>query len=755
MLKPGSAAPQPVNMGKPTLSTLGADLSSGIVVFLVALPLCLGIALASDAPLFSGVVAGIVGGLVVGALSGSHTSVAGPAAGSAAVVASQIATLGSFEAFLLAVVLAGIMQVILGLVRAGGIADFFPSSVIKGLLAAIGLLLILKQIPHLFGHDSDPSGEMSFEQPDGASTFSELARTVSDLHLGAALVGVLSLFLLWAWAKIKFLKRSPVPAPLLVVLLGVGLGLIFDTFSQSSQWRIGVSHLVQVPVADGVGGLVGLLKLPDVSHITNPAIFMAAVTLALVASLETLLNLEAVDKIDPQKRVSPPNRELIAQGIGNITAGLIGGLPITSVIVRSSVNINTGGKTKLATIIHGALLVSSVALFPAWLNRIPLSCLAAILIATGFKLATPKLFRQMWDQGWGMFLPFITTVLMILFTDLLIGVLLGLAMSVAFILRNNQRRPLRRVLEKHIGDEVLRIELANQVSFLSRLALSRALNEVPRDGHVMIDARGTDYIDPDVLSMILEFQEEVAPARNIKVSTAGLRKLYHQTEDRIQFVDLSSRALQESITPDQVLGILKDGNERFVSGNPLVRDVPRARTQTRDKQHPLAVVFSGTSSRTPIEAIFDVGLGDISCVRTTGNWAGEGVLGSLEYAVALDGAKLIVVMGHTNNQAIKHAVEHGGLAAGPTLADAKHIQHILSGIASSMKPDIVKRWHDASPEERETYVDAISRAHVERTIARIVTVSPAIKQRIEEGDVKVVGCMYNVQSGKAEFFAPA
>jgi len=404
-----------------------ADLLSGLVVFLVALPLCLGVALASNAPLFSGILAGIVGGIVVGAISKSQTSVSGPAAGLTAVVATQIASLGSFEAFLMAVAIAGVLQIVLGVIRAGAVADFVPSSVIKGLLAAIGLILILKQIPHLVGHDANPLGMLSFEEPDHENTISALVHTLRVIHPGAALIGAVSIAILLVWNQVEQLRRSLVPAPLVVVLLAVGLSLMLGRMG--TDWSIGATHLVQVPVADSLAGFVGFLKWPDVSALANTHVYVAAVTIALVASLETLLNLEAVDKLDPRKRISPTNRELVAQGVGNVTAGLIGGLPVTSVIVRSSVNVNSGGRTSMATIIHGLLLLLCVGLLPTWLNRIPLSCLAAVLIVTGWKLANPKLFRQMWREGPNQFLPFVLTVSAILLTDLLIGILIGLGFS--------------------------------------------------------------------------------------------------------------------------------------------------------------------------------------------------------------------------------------------------------------------------------------------------------------------------------------
>lgn len=307
-----------------SLTTMPRDFTAGLVVFLVALPLCLGVALASGAPLFSGLLAGIVGGILVGMLSGSQTSVSGPAAGLTAIVAAQIASLGSFPAFLLAVVFAGLIQIGLGFAQAGFLAAFFPSSVIKGLLAAIGVILILKQIPHIFGHDLDPEEDMAFQQLDHENTFSELARTISNIHSGAAVIGLVSIVVLIVWGRWKLLRNSPIPAPLIVVLLGVGMILLFQQLG--GDWVIGSSHLVQVPVADSLTGFLGFLQLPDISQWSNLTVYTAAVTIAVVASLETLLNLEAVDKIDPQQRTSPPSRELLAQGIGNITAGLIGGL---------------------------------------------------------------------------------------------------------------------------------------------------------------------------------------------------------------------------------------------------------------------------------------------------------------------------------------------------------------------------------------------------------------------------------------------
>lgn len=423
----------------PSRRALARDLTAGLVVFLVALPLCLGVALASGAPLVAGLVAGVVGGIVVGALSGSHTSVSGPAAGLTAVVAAEIAHLGSFEAFLAALVIAGVIQCVFGVAQAGFLATFVPSAVIEGLLAAIGLILILKQIPHLVGRDTVPEGQMSFVQPDHENTFSELVAMCSDVHAGPLVVGIASLVMLVAWSRVSALKRSPVPAALVVVGLGVAATLLFGRLGGALV--IESSHLVQVPMADSPRALLGLLRFPDVAALSTERVWVAGVTVALVASLETLLNLEAVDRIDPQRRVSPPNRELAAQGIGNILSGLLGGLPITSVIVRSSVNILAGNESRLSAIFHGLLLAVSVVLVPHWLNLIPLAALAAILVVTGWKLASPEVFQTMWARGPHQFLPFLATVVAILFTDLLMGIVIGLATSAAVVLYRNSRPP--------------------------------------------------------------------------------------------------------------------------------------------------------------------------------------------------------------------------------------------------------------------------------------------------------------------------
>jgi carbonic anhydrase/SulP family sulfate permease len=651
--------------------------------------------------------------------------------------------LGSYEAFLFAVVLAGVVQVILGAARMGFLASFIPSSVIKGLLAAVGVILILKQIPHLFGNDFDPEGDMGFFQFDQKNTLSELLNLFNDMHGGASLIGLVSLILLLVWDKLKLLKQSALPAPLVVVAVGVLLSQWLTWLG--APWAITSAHLVQVPT----DAWWATHPFPAFAQWTNPKIYLAALTIAAVASLETLLSLEAVDQLDPQRRTSPPSRELLAQGVGNIASGLLGGLPVTSLVVRGSVNLNAGAQTKLAAILHGGLLLLSVLLLPMYLNLIPLSCLAAILFVTGLKLVSSKLLLEMWIQGRSQFIPFIITVLAIVFTDLLVGVLVGLGCAVGFILSSNMRRPLRQIIEKHVGGEVLRIELANQVSFLNRAVIARALDEVPTGGHILLDASNTDYIDPDVLDLIRTFQEDTGPARGVQVSLRGFRRRY-QLDDRIQYVDYSTRELQAALTPEQVLQILKDGHERFRSGRRLTRDLGRQVFGTAEKQHPLAVVLSCIDSRTPAELIFDLGVGDIFSVRIAGNIVGQKILGSIEYAVAVAGAKLIVVIGHTRCGAVSAAVQFAGQSA-VAATGCQHIDYVISDIQHSVDGTQLTNVTDA---DREAVVNAVARRNVQRSVEQLTQQSETLRKLVDAGQAVVVGAMYDVASGQIEFLGP-
>lgn len=509
------------------LKHLKNDLPAGLVVFLVAVPLCLGIALASGAPLFSGLISGIIGGLIVAVLSGSPLGVSGPAAGLAVIVLNAITELGSFEIFLVAVILAGVLQLIMGFAKAGIIAYFFPSSVIHGMLAGIGVIIFLKQIPHAFGYDKVPEGDFSFQQSDGYNTFGELLHALNFISPGVVVVSLVSLVILIGWESsfLKSLKFTKViQGPLVVVVLGIVLNKLFSSIPGLT---ISEDHLVSVPVPDSFESFLGNFALPDFSALTNPAVYTTAVLIAVVASLETLLCVEASDKMDKLKRITPTNRELKAQGVGNIIAGCIGGLPLTQVIVRSSANHQSGGKTKAAAITHGALLFLCALAIPGLLNLIPLGVLAAILLVVGFKLAKPSLFKKMYGEGMGQFIPFVVTVVGIVFTDLLTGIALGMMIAIFVVLKNNYEVPFKMLKENLEGQHDIRIVLSEDVTFLNKASILKALEQIPDGTSVEIDASHTKFIHHDVIEIIEDFVIS-AEHRNIKV---GIVDLYDHKQD--------------------------------------------------------------------------------------------------------------------------------------------------------------------------------------------------------------------------------
>jgi MFS superfamily sulfate permease-like transporter len=503
-------------------ASIRQDLPASIVVFFVAVPLCLGIALASGAPLFAGLIAGIVGGLVVGVISGSPLGVSGPAAGLAVIVLQSIEDLG-FDAFLLAVFLSGFVQIGLGFARAGVLGYFFPSAVIQGMLAGIGTIIVLKQIPHAFGWDKDPEGEMQFRQPDGETTFSEISRTFENVDWNAAMVACVALGILLLWDSVlnkrgKFFQV--VQGPLAAVTFGIVYQLITSQWAPS--WSLASQHLVSVPTPNTFADLLGQFTSPDWGALANAEVWITAVTIAIVGSLETLLCLEATDKLDPQKRVTPANRELLAQGVGNSISGLIGGLPITQVIVRSSANIQSGARGKLSAILHGALLLLAVVTIPNVLNLVPLPVLASILFVVGYKLAKPRLFATMFRRGWAQFVPFLVTVLGIVFTDLLQGIALGMTVAVVVILRRNYLNSHFLHIEEDTshGKHALYMRLSEEVTFLNKGAILRELSQLPRDSMVVIDTSKCVDMDHDVLEIIEDFRTS-AQIRGIRVETVS------------------------------------------------------------------------------------------------------------------------------------------------------------------------------------------------------------------------------------------
>ncbi len=514
------------------------DLPSSIVVFFVALPLCLGIALASGAPLFSGLISGIVGGIIVGALSGSNIGVSGPAAGLAAIVLSSIGALGGYENFLVAVVLGGAIQLLFGVLKAGIIGYYFPSSVIKGMLTGIGIIIILKQIPHFFGYDANPEGDFSFIQIDGENTFSGIINSINFISPGATIIAVIGLGILVLWEKVLG-KKAKIFQLIQGPLVAVAVGILFYVFTQDHEsLAISEDHLVSVPIPGDFSSFLGQFSFPNFAVIFQTDIWVTAFTIALVASLETLLCVEATDKLDPEKHVTPTNRELLAQGTGNIISGMIGGLPITQVIVRSSANIQSGGKTKMSAIIHGFFLLISVILIPRLLNMIPLSVLASILLLVGYKLAKPSLFKKMFTMGWKQFIPFTVTVVGIIFTDLLVGIGLGLLVGIVVILiKSYQNSHFLHIEDVSNGKHKVKMTLAEEVTFFNKGAILKELDQLPEDTYLTLDVRKTRYLDNDIIEILEDFSEK-ARNKHIDIKLISERGEVENPKSYIQFFKL-------------------------------------------------------------------------------------------------------------------------------------------------------------------------------------------------------------------------
>ncbi|WP_298141406.1 SulP family inorganic anion transporter [Flavobacterium sp.] len=539
-------------------ANLKSDFASGLVVFLVALPLCLGIALASGAPLFSGIISGVIGGIVVGYLSQSHLSVSGPAAGLTAIVLTAITDLGSFTAFLLAVLIAGIIQLILGFLKAGTISNYFPNNVIEGMLAGIGVIIILKQIPHAFGYDPDFEGDESFFQPDGENTFSEIFHIFNHVQMGSIVIALISLAILILWNKVDFLKKIKlVPPALVAVIVSI---LLNEFFIQSgSNLAIAKEHLVSLPVPTTFEEFKNIIVYPDFASITNSKVWIVAVTIAVVASIETLLCIEAADRMDAQKRYTNTNVELKAQGIGNIISSLLGGLPMTSVVVRTTANNTAGAKSKMSAIIHGVLLLVSVLAIPSILNKIPLATLAAVLLLVGYKLANPKTIKHFWDKDKiYQFIPFIFTFGAVVATDLLKGVALGMVINIIFILIGNSKRAYNFKIEDYHEGDIIHIDLAQEVSFLNKSAIKDTLNKIPENSKVVINANATVYIAHDVLDLIREFKKIKAKELNINVKLVGFKEAYNLE---------NSDGYQNTVTIEHKYNVLKRKLETIENKN--------------------------------------------------------------------------------------------------------------------------------------------------------------------------------------------
>jgi carbonic anhydrase len=714
------------------------DLPAGIAVFLIAIPLSLGIALASGAPLFSGLIAGIISGIIVAPLSGSALGISGATAGIAVIVWSAIDKLG-FNGFLLALVVAGVFQIIMGLSKAGVIAYYFPSSVINGMLSGMGFILFLKQLPHAMGYDRDYEGDTSFFQSDSYSSFTELAHMLDFSSPTAVMIALMSLAILILWEQ-PFMKEYRFFQLFQGVLIAILAGTLINQGLQSFYPELALSgnHLVMIPVLKDTGDLLNQLHYPDFSQLNNPAIYLTALTLAVVASLKTLLSVEAVDKMDPYKRVTSTNRELIAQGVGNICSGLIGGLPLAQVIVRSSIGIQSGAKTKAAGIICGLLLLFAVIFIPTLINKIPLASLASVLLVVGYKLIRPKTFTIMYKSGMYHFIPFCVTILGMIFTDLLFGLIIGLVAALFSILLENYKSPFY-FTESHIGNKTI-LRLSEHISFLNKANIQQTLERLPDYSEVVIDATRSKYIDYDVFEIIENFKIE-AQRKHINLTIENLRGF--GVLDPVENARAPTYDTQKSLTPAKVLALLKEGNERFVNNLKSNRNLLEQINDTRQGQFPIAIILSCMDSRTSVELIFDQGLGDVFSARVAGNVINDDILGSMEYACKLAGSKLIVVLGHSHCGAVKGAC-------------AKVELNHLSGLLHKIKPavDAVQAEESvAITDSNDELVQKVADKNVQLTVEQIRSKSPLLGAMLKSGEIGIVGGMYDIETGKVKFYS--
>ncbi|MDI1292817.1 MAG: carbonic anhydrase family protein [Methylobacter sp.] len=720
-------------------ANLKYDLPAGIAVFLIAIPLSLGIALASGAPLFSGLIAGIIGGIIVAPLSGSALGICGPTAALAIIVWSAIDKLG-FNGFLLALVVAGIFQIIMGLSKAGVIAYYFPSSVINGMLSGMGFILFLKQLPHAMGYDRDYEGDTSFFETDNYSSFSELAHMFEFSSPTAIMIALISLAIIILWEQ-PFMKKFR----FFQLFQGILFAILIGTFINQGlhnfypELALGGNHLVMIPVLKNTSDLWGQLHYPDFSQINNPSIYLTALTLAVVASIKTLLSVEAVDKIDPYKRVTSTNKELIVQGIGNACSGLIGGLPLAQVIVRSSINIQSGAKTKTSGIIYGLLLLFAVILIPVLINKIPLASLASVLLVVGYKLIRPKAFKIMYKAGLYHFIPFCVTILGMIFTDLLIGLAIGMITALFSILLENYKSGFY-LNESHIGNKTI-LRLSEHISFLNKANIQQTLEQLPDHSEVVIDATRSKYIDYDVYEIIENFKIE-AQRKHIKLTIENLRGF--GVLEPVENARTSTYDAQQALTPTTVLALLKEGNERFVNNLKSNRNLLEQINDTRQGQFPIAIILSCMDSRTSVELIFDQGLGDVFSARVAGNVINNDILGSMEYACKLAGSKLIVVLGHSHCGAIKGACAN---------VELDHLSGLLHKIKPAVDAVQAQEYGKISASNNEL-VQKVADKNVRMTVEQIKSKSPLLNTLLKSGEIDIVGGMYDIETGKVKFYTP-
>ena len=718
-----------INLQPLSVKHIKYDLPAGLAVFFVAVPLCLGIAHASGAPLISGLITGMLGGVIVGLVSNSQLSVSGPAAGLTAIAISGMATLGSFEAFLLATVIAGIIQIILGALKSGIIANYIPSTVIKGMLSAIGLMLIIKQFPHMIGYDIEEMGVEEFaitaqdinekyneSQTAEENTFTILMHALSNLNRGVLLIGLVSLVFLIVWDKVFQKRFKAIPGSLLVVLLGVAINYMFE--HMLFAFPLSSDHFVAIPKLNSITAFMHLSAFPDWSALSNYAVYSTALTIAIVASIETLLSTEAVDKIDPQKRKTPANRELVAQGIGNTLAGLLGGLPMTAVIVRGSVNTSAGAHTKLSTIIHGLLILVAVVFLAPLMNLIPLASLAAVLIYTGYKLLAPDLILEQYKKGWGQFIPFVVTILAIVLSDLLIGVSIGIVISLIFIVKEDYKGTVLSV--KDLGKRK-RIVLGENITFLHKPKLAKLLNQIPDDSILEIDGSRNFYIDKDIIELITDFKA-TATQRNIELIIGGIKQM--QNED-----------LQESMRKSYERLFIN--NEKWIADR--TKEDPEYFHKLAKGQTPQYLFIGCSDSRVPANEITGTDAGEMFVHRNIANMVVNtdvNMLSVVQYSVEVLNVKHIIVCGHYGCGGIREAMNNRSNG----LID-KWLRNIKDVIR--LHRDELDHIHDDDQRYRR-----LVELNVKEQVINLMKTSFIQKNKAQYGFPEIHGWVYDISNGK-------
>jgi carbonic anhydrase len=714
------------------------DLLAGIVVFLIATPFCLSLALASKTPLLSGLISGIIGGIVVSIIGSSQTNVSGPAVGMVTVILSMISYLGNFNTFLLSLSIAGVIQVIIGSLRAGFIADYISTNILRGLLCAIGILLIIKQLPLTFtlSHTVAAFADQLIDLSNGIS-FSQLHDLSFHINSGALLLSLGSLAILIYMDSNKKIWTKNIPGAFVVIVFAIVANELFMLCN--SYLMQNEPHLVNLPKIHNLKELYYNLEKPDFTALNNHKVYIVALIIAILSSIDNLLNIQAGERIDNKKRLTSKNREIVAQGIGNMLAGLFGGLPIASFVIRTSVNIQTGAKTKISSIIHGLLLLLTIIIAPNALNKIPLSALAAIIIYNGYKLTKPKIYREIYSHGADRFVPFVATIIGVLFFNMLCGVLFGIIVNIFYVLRTNSQVRLNIIKEVYPTGVTHRLVLPQQATFLNKAALIAELDSLPKNSQLIIDARYTDYIDKEIVEFIKEFKEDLALVRKISINLIGFKDEY-RIHNYIDFITVTTFDVQSNLSPRKILNILYEGNQRFIHDNCINRSIQTDLKFTAETQHPIAVVLGCIDSRVPVESVFDMSIGDLFCVRIAGNVINNDVLASIEYACNVVGAKLIVVLGHTKCGAICAACDN---------VEQGNITELLAKIKPAIAAE--KSVITDRTAKNRNFVDKVTTLNIALTIERIYDESSTLQNLISSDAIGIVGALYDVTTGIVNF----